>query len=161
MTPCSSSAHVTNADHSRYEHPGPSCGGTTGTSSCRARTWHVAATRYRNFNFILAELRRALSYPRVRQRYTISNSDVDEFESLLRGVADTVAVTAQSPVVPTDPDDDPIIATAIIGQSDVLCTLDRHLRQPLIQAYCATFNIRVFTDLELLAELRGSATPGA
>jgi uncharacterized protein len=110
-------------------------------------------------DFIFAEVRRALGYPRVRQRYAISDTNVDEFDSLLRAIADTVAVPAASPILAVDPDDDPIIATAIIGQSDVLCTRDRHLRQPLIQAYCATFNIRVFTDLELLAELRASAIP--
>jgi putative PIN family toxin of toxin-antitoxin system len=110
-------------------------------------------------DFIIAELRRALGYPRIRQRYAITDGDVDEFESLLRGVADTVPVPAQMPVLSGDPDDDPIIATAVIGQSDVLCTLDRHLRQPLIEAYCATFNIRVLTDVELLAELRAAANP--
>jgi putative PIN family toxin of toxin-antitoxin system len=108
-------------------------------------------------DFILVELRRALAYPQVRQRYPISDSDVDRFENLLRAVADTVVVPAQSPIVPADPDDDPIIGTAVIGLSDVLCTLDRHLRQPLIQAYCATFNMRVLTDVELLTELRGTA----
>jgi putative PIN family toxin of toxin-antitoxin system len=71
-------------------------------------------------DFILAELRRALGYPRVRQRYAISDNDVDQFEGLLRAVADTVTVPAQWPVVVADPDDDPIIATAVIGQSDVL-----------------------------------------
>ena len=53
-----------------------------------------------------------------------------------------------------DPDDDPIIKTAINGMADVLCTLDRHLRNKGVRAYCAQHGIVVLTDVELLDQLQ-------
>jgi len=46
-------------------------------------------------------------------------------------------------------------APHVLTVSDfILCTLDRHFRQPLVRAYCATYGIRVLTDVDLLVELR-------
>jgi len=35
-----------------------------------------------------------------------------------------------APAVTADPGDDPVFETAVVGRADVLCTLDRHLRDP-------------------------------
>jgi len=59
-----------------------------------------------------------------------------------------------TPMFSTDPDDDPIIATAGVGKADVICTLDRHFRQQNVQSYCSQHAIRIVTDLELLKLLR-------
>jgi predicted nucleic acid-binding protein len=75
-----------------------------------------------------------------------------EASSLLVQLSDEDVV----PVVSDDPDDDEVLATAIIGQADVLCSLDRHIRRPEVVAYCHRFGVRVRTDLELLTELRQS-----
>ncbi len=58
--------------------------------------------------------------------------------------------------ISTDPDDDAVIQTARVGHADVLCTLDRHLRNPRTKArrYCQDSDIQVLTDVELLRELR-------
>ena len=56
--------------------------------------------------------------------------------------------------VTTDPDDDPIAALAIEGQSDVLCTWDRRFFAPNVQTHLCQFGIRVLRDTELLAELK-------
>jgi len=95
---------------------------------------------------ILDEVRRVLQYDRVRQLARISDEEREEW----------IALVTPTEIVPVcqDPDDDVVVATAIMGRADVVCTLDRHLRSPLVQAYCATFQIRVLTDVELLAELR-------
>jgi predicted nucleic acid-binding protein len=58
------------------------------------------------------------------------------------------------PGIASDPDDDPVILTAVRGQADVLCTLDRHLYDPKVRAYCTQRNIDVLTDTELLQQLR-------
>lgn len=75
--------------------------------------------------FLLDELRRVLAYPRMLSQTVLH-----------------------------DPDDDPMVACAVYGRADVLCTLDRHLHVHDVRAYCAPFKIRVLTDAELLAELR-------
>ncbi len=77
---------------------------------------------------ILDEVRRVLQYDRVRQLARISDAEREDWIAL--------------------------VAAAVVGRADVVCTLDRHLRAPLVQAYCATFQIRVLTDVELLDELR-------
>lgn len=61
------------------------------------------------------------------------------------------------PTIPHDPKDDPILATAIVGQASVLCTLDRHFRQADVRAFCEAHSLRVLSDVELLAELRAEA----
>ena len=50
----------------------------------------------------------------------------------------------------SDPDDDPVVYTAVDGQADVLCTLDRDLFQPSVVAFCGEKHIAVVTDVELL-----------
>ena len=109
---------------------------------------------------ILDEVRRVLQYDRVRRLARITDEERDEWISLLAAVSDVVSPTDIVPVC-QDPDDDIVVATAIAGEADVICTLDRHLRSLLVQAYCATFQIRVLSDIELLAELRvGGSTEG-
>ena len=57
-------------------------------------------------------------------------------------------------VVASDPNDNPIVAAAIIGKADVLCTLDKHLVQPGVVQYCTNHGIRVVRDVVLLPLLR-------
>jgi predicted nucleic acid-binding protein len=59
-----------------------------------------------------------------------------------------------TPVVSRDPDDDAVVATAVFGRADVLCTLDRHLLEPEVVAYCLARNISVLTDQQLRDRLR-------
>jgi putative PIN family toxin of toxin-antitoxin system len=107
--------------------------------------------------FLFDELRRVLNYPRVQALHGLA---VDEAERHVRNIA-AIAETIDLPgpiasTVPHDPDDDPIVATAIYGRADVLCTLDRHLHRPEVVSYCAQYNIRVLDDLALLEELRSA-----
>lgn len=55
----------------------------------------------------------------------------------------------------TDPDDDIVIATAISGNAEVICTRDRHFYSLTVQAACATFGIQIMNEVELLTMLRG------
>lgn len=70
-------------------------------------------------------------------------------------LAEFVTVPDPVPAVASDPDDNIVVATAVTGGADVICTRDRHIRHAVVQAYCATFGIRVLTEVELLNELRG------
>ena len=107
-------------------------------------------------SFIVAELRRILAYPRLR---AIHGRGDDELEKLVADLADgtepvVLSGAALPGVVVGDPDDEAIVATAVLGKADVLCTLDRDLRHPAVVEYCATRGVRVLTDVELLALLR-------
>ena len=104
---------------------------------------------------VLAEVQRALHYDRIQKKYGIPDEDIDQFIASLRGLADVVALPSTIPaVVATDPDDDTVVATAVEGKADVLCTRDQHMYHPDVQAYCRRHGIRVMTDLELLQILR-------
>jgi len=59
-------------------------------------------------------------------------------------------------IVTTDPKDDPIVATAIASQAAVLCSLDGHLHQAEVVAYCRAHGIEVMPDVELMRRLRES-----
>ena len=56
-------------------------------------------------------------------------------------------------IVPHDPKDDIVILTAIGGTADAICTLDAHVHDPRVKAFCNQHGIRVLTDVELLTEL--------
>jgi putative PIN family toxin of toxin-antitoxin system len=111
--------------------------------------------------FLLSELSRVLRYERVRQIHGLDEAGIDAYLQQLQ----TAALIVNPPdagaagVVRDDPDDDPVIATAVAGQAEVLCTLDRHLRQPDVCSYCARHGIQVMTDVELLARLRQINNP--
>ena len=49
-----------------------------------------------------------------------------------------------------DTDDDAILATAVAGQADAICTLDRDLTRPEVVAYCRQHGIEILSDRELL-----------
>ena len=109
-------------------------------------------------NVILVELLRVLDYPRVRAMHRLTDEECLEFIRSLHDAAEFVAVSdARVDAISSDPDDDPVIQTAIEGKADVLCTLDRHLRTHEVQDHCQRHGIRVLTDVQLLEELRRSA----
>ena len=103
---------------------------------------------------LLSELGRVLRYPRLQTRWPLSSEDIDRYLGFLRKVASFVDLEESWAAVPDDPDDDPIVHTAIAGHADVLCTRDPHLSHPLVQALCGSYGIRVLDDLALINELR-------
>ncbi len=106
-------------------------------------------------NAILVELLRVLDYPRVRAMHRLSEEECQEFVQSLHDAAEVVALpAAPTDAISPDPDDDPVIHTAIHGKADVLCTLDRHLRRQDVQEYCQYHGIQIMTDVELLEQLR-------
>ena len=111
--------------------------------------------------FILDELERVLQYPRVQSLFTppLSQSDIMAFIQELRSVNPHgvlgMEATAGTTGVSKDPDDDPVIQTAVVAAADVLCTLDGHFyKDENVKAYCAQRGITIVTDVALLRELR-------
>ena len=84
-----------------------------------------------------------------------SDLDIEEFVGSVEGGSVLVPLPSPVPrVVPGDPDDDLIVATAVAGGADVICTLDRHLYRPEVREYCRERMIEIVGDAELLARLR-------
>ena len=82
---------------------------------------------------ILAELRRCLTYPRVRKYLTATDAELDLWVTGLGVVADVVTGEKALRVVEADPDDDKYLAAAIEGRADYVVSGDKHLLD--IRAY--------------------------
>jgi predicted nucleic acid-binding protein len=111
--------------------------------------------------FLLDELTRVLGYTRVRLRSIATAEEIAQFLDDLERACELVdAPTAGLPSVPGDPDDDPVLAGAVSGRVEVLCTRDRHFHKSEVVALCASFQIRILDDVALLTELRqAESTP--
>jgi putative PIN family toxin of toxin-antitoxin system len=105
--------------------------------------------------FLVSELSRVLRYERLRLVHGLDEAGIDKYIADLQTVAEMVLPPGQpAAVVADDPEDDPVVAAAIAGQANVLCTKDRHLLRPEVKAYCRSRHVDVLTDLELLERLR-------
>lgn len=82
----------------------------------------------------------------------IPSDQITEFLALLAGMAEWIAVPpdAVSPVVAKDPDDDSILACAVVGKADYLVTYDAHLGS-LGESYS---DVRITKALPFLRALR-------
>jgi uncharacterized protein len=108
---------------------------------------------------LLAELARVLAYERVRRMHRLTDNGIEEFVESVEAGAVVVSLPSDLPrVVPHDPDDDVLVATAIAGEANVLCTRNRHLFHETVVAYCRECAIEVMDDIRLLARLRANET---
>jgi len=62
-------------------------------------------------------------------------------------------------VVASDPDDDPVVHTAVVGRADALCTLNRDFYHPDVLEYCRARGVLITNDIEILSFLRLEAEP--
>ena len=93
----------------------------------------IDAWRERNYLLVtsptlIAEIVNTLSYDRIRRKYLITNEDVAHLISLLE--KDALIVPGQtniSGVIPSDPDDEQVLACAIECQADLIVSGDYHL----------------------------------
>ena len=109
---------------------------------------------------LLVELQEMLQYERMRRVHQLDDAEINDFVQGLDDNALPVNLPDAVPaVVLNDPDDDLIIATAVAGQADVICTRDKHFRDPAVQSYCTDRGIQIMTDVELLAVLRQAGSP--
>lgn len=105
---------------------------------------------------ILTELLRVLHYPRVQAMHRLTTAECQAFVKSLHDVAEVIVVP-HDPAQPIshDPDDDPVIQTAVQGGAEVLCSLDRHLHHQQVRDFCQQHGVQVLTDVELLAVFHG------
>jgi putative PIN family toxin of toxin-antitoxin system len=106
--------------------------------------------------FLLQELERVFSYERFRAFSKLTDSEIAEYLGYLRAteVSELVFPGPAPRVVPSDPNDDPVVHTAIVGRADALCTLNRDFHNPAVRDYCLQRGIVIANDVELLGLLR-------
>ena len=106
--------------------------------------------------FLLQELERVFSYQRVRVSSKLTVEEIAEYLSYLRAkeVSEVVFPGSAPRVVPSDPDDDPVVHTAVIGRADALCTLNRDFYDPSVLAYCRERGVMIANDVDILRFLR-------
>ncbi len=105
--------------------------------------------------FMFSELSRVLRYPRVQKAHGLTDQGIEDYLFGLKSAGVMAVIPDEPPAVVTaDPEDDPIVATAIAGQVRVICSLDRHFHQPEVVMYCRAHGIDVVTDVELMRRLR-------
>jgi uncharacterized protein len=111
--------------------------------------------------FLLDELDRVLRYDRLREIHGLDDAAIGRYVQFIQQGSQKIdlGVPPSEAVVPNDPDDDPILATAVLGQANVLATRDRDLRRDAIVKYAAERGVRIITELELLDELRREQSP--
>ncbi len=74
-------------------------------------------------NQILAELADVLS----RDKFNVTNAQIDKFLSILVRYAIVVPVQSCSKIIIEDPDDDVILDTALCGKAEYIVSGDKHL----------------------------------
>ena len=67
--------------------------------------------------FLLREVERALSYPRLQKLWRLSPNDIQEHVQFLEKVSEVVEPATGDPVVLHDLCDDPVIYTAVAGKA--------------------------------------------
>lgn len=97
---------------------------------------------------ILTELRRSLSYPKVRRYIKASDEDLDLWVASIELIAQPVDGTMRIHAVAEDPDDDKYIEAAVEGLAQFVVTGDKHLLS--LKSF---ENIRIVTPRVFLALL--------
>ncbi|GEM_PF-119789 len=102
---------------------------------------------------LLTELREVLARPRLARKYHSTSAIANEFTSRLRRRATVVPVTSSLQLC-RDPDDDMVIATAALGQANVLVTRDDDIKDDsdLVRILRAA-EIEVLSVRQFLVEL--------
>lgn len=104
-------------------------------------------------DFLLLETARVLRYPRLQKLFQLTDEDINEHVSLLRSRADIVLPVVEHQVVLNDPNDDPVVFTAVDGRADILCAMDRDFYAADVVAFCRERGVEICNDVQLLQRL--------
>jgi hypothetical protein len=100
---------------------------------------------------IIAEIERVLRYPRIRDRYAITDQDVVKLLASLRTDAWVIPGDYEVAGVSIDPDDDKFLACALEAQADCIVSGDPHLRN--LKQYQGIDILSPFAFLDRLSRL--------
>jgi putative PIN family toxin of toxin-antitoxin system len=116
----------------------PGIAGAGSASNRLFRLWREDAFTLVVSRHILEELERALEDPYFAAR--VPRSEVDEAIRQLTANATVVELSVDVQGVATHPEDDKVLATALSGDANVLCTRDKQL-----------LKLRTFQGIEILS----------
>ncbi len=74
---------------------------------------------------LLEELARVLRYPRLQRYYDAATRD--RFVTLVAALSEVVELPEAIPLISRDPDEDRVIACAVVGRADVIVGGDKDL----------------------------------
>jgi len=103
--------------------------------------------------YLLQELERVLTYPRLLRRSGLTPLDITEFMEFLARVSTLVDPAPVPENVLRDQSDVPVLGTALARAADVICTRDADFFEDRVQHFGARRGIRILTDAELLRSL--------
>jgi putative PIN family toxin of toxin-antitoxin system len=92
---------------------------------------------------ILDEVNHVMTYPRVQARWPLSTEAIQRYASFLRETGALIELPATFPAVVSDPDDDLVLQTAIVGKAEVLCSRDTHFEGEKVEQACAAHGLRI------------------
>jgi putative PIN family toxin of toxin-antitoxin system len=104
--------------------------------------------------YLLQELRRILTYPRLLRSSGLTPLDISEYLDYLARVSILVQPVSVPENLLRDQADEPVLGTALAGNADVICTRDADFYAEEVQRFSATRGIQILTDVELLRSLR-------
>jgi putative PIN family toxin of toxin-antitoxin system len=99
---------------------------------------------------MLAEVTRVLRYPRMMTIHGQDEEAVYDFAASLRDGAEFVVLSPLTSVEIRDRDDILVLQTALIGEADVICTIDRDFYESPASVFLARRGIAVVTDVQLM-----------
>lgn len=102
---------------------------------------------------MLLELTNVLRYPRIQRLYRLSDEQIYRYVQFLQEISEIVTVDHTLPVPIRDPKDIVVLQTAVRGEADTICTLDRDFYAPATIAFCTTLGIQVCKDSELARQI--------
>jgi len=103
---------------------------------------------------MLVELAAVLRYPRLQALFGLTEDQIYHYVLFLQGVSETVVLDQPLPVPMRDPKDIAILQTALIGEADIICTLDSDFYAPETKNFCAALGIEICTDMELAGKIK-------
>jgi putative PIN family toxin of toxin-antitoxin system len=98
---------------------------------------------------ILVELARVLRYPRLQALFGLSEEQIYNYVQFLREVSQPVIPDYTLRVSIRDPQDIVVLQTAVSGEADIICTVDKDFYDVDTIAFCAALGIDVCNDREL------------
>jgi len=104
--------------------------------------------------YLLQELRRILTYPRLLRSSGLTHLDISEYLDYLARVSTLVHPVPVPENLLRDQADEPVLGTALAGNADVICTRDADFFAEEVQRFSAARGIQILTEVELLRSLR-------
>jgi putative PIN family toxin of toxin-antitoxin system len=103
--------------------------------------------------YLLWELERVLTYPRLLKRSGLTTNDIAEYLEALALISFLVTPESVPAGLLRDPTDEPILGTVLAGRAEFLCTRDTDFYEEGVLHFCSTRGVRILTDLEFLETL--------